>query len=148
MIKKYCIIIIKVIIALSVIVLLMGNLVKATDYDDYYDLLSSESVITEDIKDDQFMLRSFETVMDNITETKVVLLSGFYQLASINVKNGVHIEMIPQYGKAKLLIADEKNNIVFYESVSNADLDINPGKYTFYLVGKWYKGRTIITNNP
>lgn len=146
MIKKYSLIFIKVIIAFSVISMLIGNLVDATRYDNYYESLSSESMITKDMEDDQFMLRSFETVMDNITETKVVLLSGFYKLASIDVKNGVRIEMIPHYGNAKILIVDEENNIIFYESVTNSELDIDPGKYTFYLIGKWYKGKTIITN--
>lgn len=130
------------------LILIIKGFASSYKYSGYYD--KAPEVIVNEYNNLNEFLFSSEIVEDNSFKSNFLLLSGSVVLGNINSSDTdiINVKLVRRTGKVKLLLWDEKNNVLISKNLSNSEeeIGIKPGEYQVIIVGKWFTGKIVFNN--
>ena len=121
---------------------------KAYLYSSFYN--EEATVIIEKNNTNQFSWNSSVKENDNYIKSKFTLLSGNDTIGNLSVENEAKltIETNTKRGKAKILIINEKNEIILFKEFNDNKeiVNLESGEYKIIFVGKWFTGNVVLSS--
>jgi len=125
---------------LVAVILLITGFHRAYVYSSFYED-EVDTVIKQ--PDTHFALWNITEIKENDINTKFFLLSGVSTVGTMeNGMNSIDINSTVKIGKVKVLLLNEKDEIVFFKEIGdeNLNLEVDSGIYKIILIGKWFIG--------